>query len=132
MNKTLKKIIELSDCEWIQERWKPKKGEYAIWYDKRFKDIRQEIMTIESIITISEFRKEFIWLPVGFNHKTGREQIDELLWERIGGNCDFSRAFLYEALEEWRRLELREYANTMIILKLTWLRELRELMDEEV
>lgn len=47
----------------IQTIWKPETGEYYIWFDKRFQEIRQDIWSEEGNENRKGYEQDFIWLP---------------------------------------------------------------------
>ena len=76
MNENTKKIIELSDCEWIRKReiWK----ENSYYYNIR----TNEISTIRGELYWQQEKiKGDVCLPVGFNPESGRLQIADLITE---------------------------------------------------
>lgn len=125
MHDDMKKIVELSDCEWIRDRWKVKEG------DLYFFRINKRLFVIHGK---PDMNKDCcIWLPVGFNPESCRLQIDDLLIEIFDkAGCGFLPVYLRGMFLKW----VGEKCNIMknvhlidesdIILKLTWLRELIE------
>lgn len=145
MNKTLRKIIELSDHLWIQERWKPKEGDWL--YDKRFKEFLVNTMLGKRKkkwkYHQSYIVKYCIWLPAGFNPETGNWQIDELLFDFISkeyishtGKTSYDYFCLRVDFQNWlfdkRLIHQTKYdKQSDIVLKLMWLCELIEEEDED-
>lgn len=150
MNDNIKKIIELSDCEWIQEKWKPREGDYAIT------DYGEVVLITTSQLGEGllvartedygqtacvgrEYHEVGVWLPIGFNPDTGNWQVDDLLMEVLGykGQPDglsvlrrkFEK-FVHSPNQgktdfEFQAGTTRTWDNDLI-LKLIWLRELIE------
>lgn len=125
----MKKLIELCDHPWIQERWEISQFDiiYAGWVDT----VLPVAFVDEKWDSLEKIRKFSgnVWLPVGFNPETGNWQVDDLLKrfadEQSGGDVsmdDVSRMFCV-----WKRdtrgLDLNQ---NDLILKLTWLGGLLE------
>jgi len=130
MNEILKKIIELSDCEWIQERWKPKRGDWYYWKSENCDEILELTDFIDENSNYVEWvvsgTDDKIWLPVGFNPETGNWQIDGLLFEKLGyKNWDkLTTDFTFWI---WDNKEPDdELTESDLLLKLRWLHELIE------
>ena len=87
MIENLKKIIELSDCEWIQEKKKEKikEGDWIVWHNEttdEWSEVLPVILFDEPSLNIdNDDESRLIWLPVGFDPKTGRLQIADLIAE---------------------------------------------------
>lgn len=118
MNKNIREIIELSDCEWIQKRKPPKTLPLYLFDYYGIKSFDFNIYLIKNVI-----EKSYLWLPVGFNPESGNWQIDELLMEAMGF-IKPTICVLRDMFIEW--LKGNETTESTIILKLEWLYELIE------
>ncbi|GAG97078.1 unnamed protein product [marine sediment metagenome] len=77
MNKNIEIIIGLSDCDWIQNKFRKYRKIGSWYFDKEFKFFSPVIAKYETKTRI----KKKIWLPVGFNPESGRLQIADLITE---------------------------------------------------
>lgn len=109
----LKKIVELCDTPWIQDKWKPKTGDWT------FSKATEMVGVVRK-----EWRGRYessicVWLPLGFNPETRNYQLDDLLMEAGG----FGELEAWIEFSAWVIRDVAEYDN-IIIAKLTWLKQL--------
>ena len=114
MDKKIERIIELSDCKWIRNRWNPKGNDLVkfrksdtivtlgvAWYflksTPNFEIVFPQDLYTNDIKAVTKTKEEMIWLPVNVNTETGNLQIDELLMEKldVGYYPDIRTAFFY-------------------------------------
>ena len=141
MNPNLKELVELSDCEWIQYRWS--KFNYIFFYDKIHSQFLSEFQIKDFPYEIWGCKENYIWLPVGFNPKTGNLQIDDLLMEilKVKGKSlltnekvtfNETNNSLRTRFFDWWEIKVNKWTDPTkwyysdIILKLMWLKELIE------
>lgn len=125
------KLIELSDHPWIQERWKPREGDWWVWGNGgSFSTIDSIIMRVIKSNLRDKRKNQPIYLPLGFNPETGNWQVDDLILE--AGDFENTRKLAYgfgAFIDKQTKEDFALLANNDLILKLTWL---RELLDKEV
>lgn len=130
----MKKLIELSDHPWIQERWNPILGDR--YYHKEYKF--EGVVTPENMGNV-EFDKATcteppIWLPLSFDPGTGNWQVDDLLMEagKFISMHELAKEFAIWAVEEYGiHPNKPEPIPNDLELKLDWLRELIDNQDRE-
>lgn len=142
---TMKKLIELSDHPWIQERWKPIQGDrfavngkkVGILYEGEYKvsgtnHLCGKEYTPNGWRTVCYEElvgKNLIYLPLGFNSETGNWQVDDLILE-LGKTCPIGE--LAYCFWGWKRDKLGLDRNQNdLVLKLIWLRELIDNQTKE-
>ena len=141
MNENMKKIIELSDCEWIQEKKKEKikEGDWIVWHNEttdEWSEVLPAILFDEPSLKINKGDKErLIWLPVGFDPKTGNLQVDDLLMEILNCNQLELAYWIGEKIEKLKWGSYEDHKTLFLgmpILKLKWFRELIEKENSDV
>jgi len=95
---TIEKMVRLCSTNplrsWLKEKWKSTKNDYVY-------------STKDGIYVLSKPAKDndLIWLPVGFNIKTGHWQICDLIWEAFKRGNSTILAKLYEVKDIVSRKE---------------------------
>lgn len=126
MTDTMKKIIELCDCEWIRGKWIPHTNDWVI--EQNLKSLKfSEPYTIDNpavfILDILKYSdiSRIIYLPIGFNPETCNLQIDDLLMEIL--KLDY-RKMQIDFVYWYGDTRCNSENQNDLILKLIWLREL--------
>ena len=114
----LKKIVELCDIPWIQERWKRKRCDiYSARGTGHFNTLTSDNGGV--------FYAHPVWLLLGFNPETGNYQLDDLLMEALKYKDGW---LLMDDFRYWWTTRQKKCAfhffTSEIIAKLTWLKEL--------